>query len=605
MNKTWRGRALTRHPVAARCMALALAFACAPAFPSHAMRAQEPTKRIDGILLVVPEADTVTTPSAAYRLSASVLPGWRAMVNGVAAKVYPSGAFDGLLDLAVGENPFTITAVRPNGTISTRSFLIVRTPLPETARSDTLAIEGTMMEPALDTWLMEGDLLKVQCVGTPHCKATFLDGNPMRELPPGVRGIGGIYQGVYRVTAADAMDNRPIVFRLEDSAGRSVTRESPGAVSFNPSSLPLVGVTIGDRPALRYGIANDRLGGAVFSYLSPGVKLAITGKIGEDYRVALAQGYEAWIDSGSLVMQSPGTHPPEASTGNWHVYGDDRYDYVSISVGDRLPYASSQELDPARVNIDLFGAVANSNWIIQKANTKEIKSVDYSQTGKNVLRIAITLSHKHLWGYSVSYSGNTLIIRIRHQPEALNIGALTFALDAGHGGTNTGALGCTGIKEKDVTLSVVRHLRDLLEDKGAKVILTRDADTTIATSDRLRRVLASDADLLISVHVNSIGLTSNPEETKGVSTFYKYLCYRPLSEFLLSSLQKTGVEPYGNIGSFNFSLVSPTELPSVLVELAYISNPEDEMKLIDDDFRVEAAKRMMQGIRDFLDSCSE
>jgi N-acetylmuramoyl-L-alanine amidase len=105
--------------------------------------------------------------------------------------------------------------------------------------------------------------------------------------------------------------------------------------------------------------------------------------------------------------------------------------------------------------------------------------------------------------------------------------------------------------------------------------------------------------------MNSIGLTSNPEDTKGVSTFYKYVCFRSLSQSILRRFSGSGLDEYGNVGSFNFSLNSLTELPNVLVELGYLSNPGDEMKLIDDDFRIEASKRIVDGIRDFLESCSE
>jgi N-acetylmuramoyl-L-alanine amidase len=68
---------------------------------------------------------------------------------------------------------------------------------------------------------------------------------------------------------------------------------------------------------------------------------------------------------------------------------------------------------------------------------------------------------------------------------------------------------------------------------------------------------------------------------------------------------KTGLTVFGNVGSFNFTLNTPTELPNVLVETAFISNPEDEMKLLDDDFRLTLAKRITDGIQDFLEGCDE
>ncbi|MDH3251389.1 MAG: N-acetylmuramoyl-L-alanine amidase, partial [Ignavibacteria bacterium] len=85
------------------------------------------------------------------------------------------------------------------------------------------------------------------------------------------------------------------------------------------------------------------------------------------------------------------------------------------------------------------------------------------------------------------------------------------------------------------------------------------------------------------------------------STYYKYICYRALSQFILDEVLKTGLSSFGNVGSFNFTLNSPTELPNVLVELAFMSHPEDEMKLLDDDFRRQLAERIVDGITEFLD----
>ncbi|MEK9138068.1 MAG: N-acetylmuramoyl-L-alanine amidase, partial [Bacteroidota bacterium] len=306
-----------------------------------------------------------------------------------------------------------------------------------------------------------------------------------------------------------------------------------------------------------------------------------------------------------LQLQPKGTHLPFSLTGNWNVSGDDKFDVVSVSMSEKLPYASFTELDPTRINVDVYGAVSNSNWITQQLTTKEIKNAYYTQVAKQQFRITLELNHKQVWGYQIGFRGNTLVIKVRRQPEELKIKALTFVLDAGHGGNNNGALGCTGAKEKDVTLTIVSHLKNVLERRGARVTPTRSDDTNLTMLDRLKKVAVADADILVSVHANSIGLTTNPEDTKGTATFYKHVCYRPLSLFVLSQVLKAGLTSFGNVGSFNFALNSPTELPNVLVETAFISHPEDEMKLLDDEFRLELAKRIVDGIEDFLDSCEE
>jgi N-acetylmuramoyl-L-alanine amidase len=339
--------------------------------------------------------------------------------------------------------------------------------------------------------------------------------------------------------------------------------------------------------------------------MQQGIKLAITGKAAGRYRVGLTENQEAWIPEEQVDLQPPGTRLPYSLTGNWSVSGDARFDVVSINLSEKLPYSSFQEINPTRINIDVYGAVSNSNWITQQLTTKEIANVYYTQVAKQQFRITIELNHKQLWGYDIRYRGNTLTIRVKHQPERLKLSSMTIVLDAGHGGSNRGALGATGALEKDVAFAIMSHLQAELEERGSKVLLTRSDDSNPSTLERLKKVWSADADILVSIHANSVGLATNPEDIQGAATFYKHLCYRPLSLCVLNQVLQTGLASFGNVGSFNFGLVAPTELPNVLVETAFISHPEDEMKLLDDEFRATLAKRIADGIQDFLDLSEE
>jgi len=564
------------------------------------------TQRSPFILVVVPESDSTVTASAVYRLSASTNPDRSVSINGKPYKVYPSGAFAGLLDLQGGDNLFTILSVGAAGDTISKSFLITRTKPLETTSSDSLVIENALMEPNEDMWLNEGDMLYVQCKGTPNCKVSFFDAIPLHELPSAERwGVGGIYRGSYRVTATDSLIDKTIVFRMEDSTGKVVTKETKAKVSFRPKEFPLAGITKGDRPALGFGLGEDRLGGAKLSFVNPGILLPITGKVGDKYRVGLTETQEAWIEEDMVDVQPLKTLPSFTLTGNINVSGDEKFDYITVALANRVPYSSTQDLDPLLIHVDIYGAVSNTNWIIQQTTAREVMNVYYTQPEKKLFRLTIQLKHRQVWGYEIGYKGTVLSIKVRRQPERLKVEALTFALDAGHGGDNNGALGSTGVKEKDINLATVFHLKKELEDRGARVILTRSDDTFSLTSARLKKVLDSDADILISIHSNSIGYTSNPEETKGASTYYKYICYRPMSRIILASVVESGISRWGNVGNFNFTLNSATELPNALVELAFMSNPEDEMKLMDDDFRKELAQRIADGVEDFLDYCRE
>ncbi len=565
-----------------------------------------PAQQVPTIVLIVPEEDSTVTMSAVYRLSASATPGCGVTLNGIRQHVYRSGAFAGLLQLTIGENIFTIVATDPSGKTATKQFLVTRQAPPQSSRTDTLAIEGTLMRPSADMWLDQGDLLFVQCKGTPGCKATFLNGLSLVEAKPeDAGGLRGIYRATYRIDAKDSIRAQPIVFRLQDSAGNVVMRSSRGFVSVKAAEFPLTGITRGRNPSLSFGLGENRLGGAMMQRLVSGVRLAINGKIGEMYRVRLAEGKEGWIDQDMVDIKTGGTFVPHSLTGNWQVYGDDHYDYVSVSLDERMPYASYQDEALHRIIVDVFGTTSNTNWIIQQLTTMEITNVSYRQEGKDVFRILIDLKHHQAWGFGISYVGTNLVIKVKRQPDRLKIKGLTIVLDAGHGGDNLGARGSTGSLEKNINLSTTLHLKKLLEAKGAAVVLTRGADSSVSMTSRLTAALSSNADLLIAIHSNSVGLTTNPENTRGVSTYYKHIGFRPLSQYILNRVLRTGLPSYGNVGSFNSLLNSPTEMPNALVELAYMSNPEDEMKLMDDEFRRDLAKAIVGGIEDFLDSCDE
>ncbi len=90
------------------------------------------------------------------------------------------------------------------------------------------------------------------------------------------------------------------------------------------------------------------------------------------------------------------------------------------------------------------------------------------------------------------------------------------ALDPGHGGTEAGAVGPTGLKEKDVTLDIARHAARLLKGAGLKAVLTRDGDRTVSLEERSAIALAVDADILVSIHANA----DPTRKQQGVETYY-------------------------------------------------------------------------------------
>lgn len=365
----------------------------------------------------------------------------------------------------------------------------------------------------------------------------------------------------------------------------------------------LIGKTTGRQPYLDYGLGGDRLGGAKMTYLDTGILVqAVDSTIGR-YKIQLSKNRSAWLQKANFQQDKSIKVEPYYLTSSFLINGDDKYDFVSISLDEKLPYTSIQQINPSRIVVDIFGATNNTNWVTHRTSAKEIKNVYHEQVEDDVFRVIIELKHKQHWGYSIYYEGKKLFIKVKRQPEDLSLDNMKIAIDAGHGGNNPGAAGiATKIGEKNYTLLIAKQIENALLDKEAKVYMTRRNDISLGMFERQEMITAENPDFMISVHLNS----SVRQEVKGVSTYYRYIGFRPLTQYIQESMIKIeGLEDFGNIGSFNFALSGPTDYPNCLLEVAFLSNRDDEKLILDPEFHKQVAKQVVEGIKEWLKSCKE
>ncbi|MDQ3277240.1 MAG: N-acetylmuramoyl-L-alanine amidase [Bacteroidota bacterium] len=363
-------------------------------------------------------------------------------------------------------------------------------------------------------------------------------------------------------------------------------------------SQAVTGRTTGRLPYLNYGLGEDRLGGAKMTYLDSNILVQVVDSTKEDYKVQLSKNHQAYLPKIYFKKDTAAKQKPNYLTASWRIWGDAQYDYVTVALPEKLPYTSRQEINPSRLVVDIFGATSNTNWITNLKTVKAIRNAWYEQVEDDVFRIIIELNQQQHWGHLISYKNNVLQIRVKQQPSS-KIKGLKIAVDAGHGGSNSGASGIiTKIKEKDYTLKMAQELAAYLCKKGAQVTMTRCGDEDLGMVDRALLLREQEPDLLISMHLNSSG---NPA-VKGTSTYYRYIGFRPLSQKILDRMLELGLNNFGNVGAFNFSLSGPTEYPNCLVEVAFLSNAEDEQKIRDEAFHKAVAKKIYKGIKDWLKS---
>ena len=383
-----------------------------------------------------------------------------------------------------------------------------------------------------------------------------------------------------------------LVFYLSLVASMVVGQESGKA---------LLGRTTGKIPFLEYGLGDDRLGGAKMTYLDTNVLVRVVDSSGGDYRIQLSGQHHAYIAKESVKLLPGERARPYYLSGSWKAFGDSAYDYVTVSLEDKLPYRSFQQIGPSRLVVELYGVTSNTNWITQLGTLKEIRNTWYEQTEDDVMRVFIELRHPQHWGHTLYYdtTGARLIIRVNRQPDLKKgIKGLRIAVDAGHGGDNSGASGVNSARqEKELTLLIATELEKALKKAGAKeVYMTRRTDTSLGMPERILTLRELRPDLLLSVHLNS----TSSDTVSGTSTYYRYIGFRPLSQAVLKRMLELKLKEFGNVGGFNFALSGPTEYPNCLVEVAFLSNPADEKRILDSRFRKAVAAKITAGVQDWL-----
>jgi len=213
-----------------------------------------------------------------------------------------------------------------------------------------------------------------------------------------------------------------------------------------------------------------------------------------------------------------------------------------------------------------------------------------------------------LQGFYFEHTDNQLRLVLRKQP-TLNPGnyplhGFTFVIDPGHGGSDPGALGPMGKDMAEMHINLINSLAlaEILENLGAQVILTRDADEGLTLSERVAINRNALPDMFISMHANSTAETTNASNIHGFSMWYRNANSRPLAQHFFEALYD--INPLTNrsmsINQANFYVVRPSWAPSVLFEVSFMNNIQDFAWMIDPQNQTDLAQGIADAILDYF-----
>lgn len=215
---------------------------------------------------------------------------------------------------------------------------------------------------------------------------------------------------------------------------------------------------------------------------------------------------------------------------------------------------------------------------------------------------------RNVWLLVIAMSISVIVGHLSENLKAMTGNVLTnkiIIVDPGHGGFDPGKPGITGLDEKDLNLKIALLLRNYLENAGAIVVMTRTTDDDVDGMDGVkhkskdmvqRKKLSEGGDILVSIHQNSFTQSS----VHGAQTFYNSQSEE--GKALAISIQKS-IKETADIdnrreakSNTNYYVLKATQLPAVIIECGFLTNPEEERKLNSDAYQNQMALGIYLGI---------
>jgi N-acetylmuramoyl-L-alanine amidase len=345
---------------------------------------------------------------------------------------------------------------------------------------------------------------------------------------------------------------------------------TPQLVEFNDDTAGK-----GNTDSLTVGRARP---GATYHWFFPtGTRTVASGRLGDDLRVRLSRTQDAWVPAADAMPLPAGLPVLRATAGSLTVTPlADRLS-LRLPLSQRVPFRVEEERQ--RLTLRLYGAVSDINWSRYGPADRYLRNIRWSQATADEVTVTLELGGP-VWGYRTRWSGNDLIMEVR-RPPAIDPGhpfaGRLIVVDPGH--PPLGATGPTGLREADANLAVALILRDLLEQSGAHVIMTRTTNTSLDLLPRVKLADSVNAEILVSIHNNALPDGVNPFTNNGTSVYYNHPRSAPLAQAVERELvRQLGIRDLGS-GRGDLALVRPTWMPAILTEGLFMMIPEQEAAL--------------------------
>ena len=519
-------------------------------------------------------------------------------INGAPVDVAPNGTFLAYLPVPPAANPRYDVIVR-SGADSALLVVPVRVPPPRPDLSLTgrLVVDSSSVVPRGTTHVLRDDEPMRVSIRAPANAIAWIS---LSGASHPLVNVGGDLFATDVAFGAFHAGGTLFVARGADTVRLAMPRLSPSA-----SRLPPAFVSLGDASAqadLDTTIIGRSTPAGTYKWMfTPGTIVQETGRSGDNVRVRLDSELEVWVDSASVHSLPAGYPSPRRVVGAIALSPSAEWVDVVLPVSSPPPYLIEQEHD--RITLTLYGTQATPETIKFLQNDSLVRMINWIPEQSDRVRLSLELSQP-AYGYLALFDPSRgFVLRLRRPPRvslARPLEGLTITVDPGH--PPGGAIGPTGLTEAAGVLPVAMRLKDLLEERGAHVVLTR---TTMDAVDlHVRSVVArrTNSAALISIHLNAFGDGVNPFPNVGTSTLFFHPQTEPLARLVQAGMMREmGLRDLG-IHYQNIAIGRTMWMPSIICEGAFLMVPEQENALKSPEFQERYARGVADGVEAYFRS---
>ena len=518
-------------------------------------------------------------------------------INGASVPVAPNGTFMAYLPVPPHSDP-RYELVARNGADEARTVVPVRVPPPrvDLPLDGRLVVDSSSVSPRGTTTnllLRDNEPIRVSVRAPVNATAWVAVGG--KNVP--LANLGGNTFAT-DITYAD-LKAGPALFVARGADTVKFTLVRPLPAPRRASEFVMLGDTLAQRDTDATVIGRDIPAGTYKWMFVPGTIVEETGRSGDNVRVRLDSQLEVWVDAPSVVPLPAGFPSPRRVVGPISVVPAADWVDVVMPVSSVPPYLIEQNLKT--LTLTLYGANATPETIKFLQNDSLVRMINWVPETTDRLRLTLELTQQP-FGYLVLFEpGRGFILRLRRPPHvnlARPLEGLTLTVDAGH--PPGGAIGPTAYTEAQGVLAVAEKLKTMLEQRGARVVMTRTDMRPVDLHERSVVARRANSYALISVHENAFGDGTNPFPNVGTSTLFFHPQSEPLARLVQAGMMRElGLRDLG-IHYQNIAVGRTMWMPSIITEGVFLMVPEQENAAKDSAFQERYARGVADGVEAYF-----